>query len=41
VEGTCFSLHLVLTVYELGEEGETGEKGDMAALVLRKETCQL
>ena len=34
VEGSCFSLHLVLTVCKMGEEGETGEKGDLAALVL-------
>ena len=36
VEGSCFSLHLVLTVCKMGEEGETGEKGDLAALVLTK-----
>ena len=36
VEGSCFNLHLVFTVCELGEEGETGEKGDLAALVLKK-----
>ena len=36
VEGSCFNLHLVFTVCELGEEGETGENGDLAALVLKK-----
>ena len=36
VEGSCFNLHLVFAVCELGEEGETGENGDLAALVLKK-----
>jgi hypothetical protein len=36
VEGSRFSRHLELTVCEMGEEGETGEKCDLAALVLKK-----
>ena len=36
VEGSCFRLHLVLTVCKMGEEGETGEKCDLAALILKK-----
>ena len=41
VEGSCFSLHLVLTVCKMGEEGETGEKDDLAALVLTKKKTKL